>query len=322
MTTASTPAGDPALNPAAHRKALLVLIAGACIIGLSPICVRLAEAMGPQGQPGVGPAAVGFWRLLIALPMMTVLGLLESKRGNEGAFGRPTPMVLITGLLFSADLICWHYGIRYTSVANATVLSNLTPILVTIVAWLVLREAPRPVFLLGMSLAVAGAVGMAVFKADGGGAKASYLGDGLSALTAVWYGGYFLAVREARRTLSTSAIMIWTSLIGAPILLVCALTLHEHLLASTAVGWGALALLAVVHVAGQGSLAWALGRLPTALTAVVVLVQPVVAAALGWVIFGEALTPLQGLAGAVALGGVAVAQLSARPVQPVEAPES
>ena len=36
---------------------------------------------------------------------------------------------------------------------------------------------------------------------------------------------------------------------------------------------------------------------PTALTAVVVLVQPVVAAALGWVIFGEALTPLQGCGG-------------------------
>ena len=68
---------------------------------------------------------------------------------NEGAFGRPTPDGSDHGpAVFAADLICWHYGIRYTSVANATVLSNLTPILVTIVAWLVLREAPRPVFLI------------------------------------------------------------------------------------------------------------------------------------------------------------------------------
>lgn len=307
----------------AHHNALLVLIAGACIIGLSPICVRLAEQTGAGGQAGAGPAAIGFWRLALALPLMTALALFEAKRSRTSAFGRPTPMILLTGLLFAADLICWHYGIRYTSVANATVLSNLTPILVTIVAWLVLKEAPRPIFLVGMSLAVAGAIGMALFKAGAaGGGHASFLGDGLSALTAVWYGGYFLAVREARRTLSTSAIMIWTSLIGAPLLLLSALALHEQILATSAVGWAALALLALVHVGGQGSLAWALGRLPTALTAVVVLVQPVVAAALGWAIFGEALTPLQGLAGLLALSGVALAQLSARPARPAEAPKA
>ena len=311
----------PASESSAHRKALLILIAGACVIGLSPICVRLAESVGPNGQPGVGPAAVGFWRLVIALPIMTALGLMEARRSDSSGFGRPTPMILIAGLFFGADLVCWHYGIRYTSVANATVLSNLTPVLVTIVAWLVLKETPRPVFLIGMTLAVAGAVGMAVFKTGVGGAKPSYLGDGLSVLTAVWYGGYFPAVREARRTLSTGAVMVWTSLIGAPILFVVALLLRETLWATTAMGWGALVLLGIVHVAGQGSVAWALGRLPTALTAVVVLVQPVVAAALGWVIFGEAMAPLQAVAAGVALGGVAVAQLSGRPVQPVEAPE-
>ncbi len=312
----------PAADSKAHRNALLVLIAGACIIGLSPICVRFAESTGAGGQPGVGPAAVGFWRLIIALPIMTALGLMEAKRSPSGAFGWPTPIILVAGLFFAADLICWHYGIRYTSVANATVLSNLTPILVTIVAWLVLKESPRPVFLVGMSMAVAGAIGMAAFKAGVGGARPSYFGDGLSALTAVWYGAYFLAVREARRTLSTSAVMVWTSLIGAPLLLIAALLLRENLWAATAAGWGALVVLGLVHVAGQGTVAWALGRLPTALTAVVVLVQPVVAAALGWVIFGEAIAPIQAVAALVALGGVAVAQLSARPAQPIEAPES
>jgi drug/metabolite transporter (DMT)-like permease len=68
-----------------------------------------------------------------------------------------------------------------------------------------------------------------------------------------------------------------------------------------------------VHVTGQGSIAWALGKLPTALTAVVVLVQPVTAALLGWVIFHEAIGPLQAVGGLMALAGVALAQAAPQP---------
>ena len=73
-----------------------------------------------------------------------------------------------------------------------------------------------------------------------------------------------------------------------------------------------------MHVAGQGSIAWAMGRLPTSTASVVVLVQPVVAAWLGWVLFAEAIGPLQAAGAAVALGGVVLAQWAsrARPVAP------
>jgi hypothetical protein len=68
----------------------------------------------------------------------------------------------------------------------------------------------------------------------------------------------------------------------------------------------------LVHVAGQGGVAWALGRLPAALTAVTVLIQPVVAAGLGWALFAETMTPAQ-LGGAAALlAGVLLAQWSGR----------
>ena len=45
----------------------------------------------------------------------------------------------------------------------------------------------------------------------------------------------------------------------------------------------------------------------------VVLVQPVVAAIAGWLLFAEALGPLQAAGGVVTLAGVALAQWSARP---------
>lgn len=292
-------------DTAGDRRPLLVLLAGACVIGCAPVLVRLAEA------GGAGPSAVGFWRLATALPLLALLG---RTRGGSGP-GRPSRAALVAGALLAVDLAFWHYGLRLTSVADATVLSNLTPILVTGVAWLVFKERPRAVFLLGLTGAVAGAATMAA--AHGGGPARppaqAHLGDLLSALTALWYGGYFIFVREARRTAGASAVMFWSSAAGAPVMLAAALLLREPLLPASPAGWAPLAALAVMHVVGQGAIAWALGRLPAALTAVTVLVQPVVAAALGWALFGEALGPAQAAGAALALGGVALAQSAARP---------
>jgi drug/metabolite transporter (DMT)-like permease len=119
-------------------------------------------------------------------------------------------------------------------------------------------------------------------------------------------------VRSARQSMSAPLLMFWSSLVGAPLLLVMAFVLGDPIWPSSQAGWLVLAALGVMHVAGQGSIAWALGRLPAPLAAVVVLVQPVVAALAGWAAFREPLTGLQALGGAIALAGVVLAQAAAR----------
>ena len=49
----------------------------------------------------------------------------------------------------------------------------------------------------------------------------------------------------------------------------------------------------IVQVAGQGLIITGLGRTPAAVAGVLVLVQPVVAAAISWQLFDEPLTALQ-----------------------------
>ena len=106
--------------------------------------------------------------------------------------------------------------------------------------------------------------------------------------------------------------MTWSSLFGAPLLLAAALGLGEQILPTSTEGWLACAGLGLVHVVGQGAIAWALGRLPAALASVVILAQPVLSAVLGWIIFGEAMAALQIAGAGLALAGVALAQLSPR----------
>ena len=277
---------------------LIALLLGACAIGFAPIFVRLTET---------GPAAGGFWRLALALPMLAPFVF----RKSEPSPRLPSLPLVFAGVFFAADLAFWHYGIGMTSVANATVLANLTPIVVTIVGFLVFKEKVGPIFLAGMALGLVGAWTMA----EGRGAVAPGsnppLGDILSAATALWYAAYFLCVRQARVRFGTMAVMFWSSLVGAIGLAVIMLALGEDILPASLAGWGACLGLAVVHVTGQGAIAWALGRLPTATASVVVLVQPAVAALLGWLIFTEAMTPLQGLGALAALAGVALAQWAA-----------
>jgi drug/metabolite transporter (DMT)-like permease len=114
--------------------------------------------------------------------------------------------------------------------------------------------------------------------------------------------------------------MLWSTLSAIPVLLVAALIMGERLTPATPGGWAACAGLGVLHVTGQGAIAWALGRLPTATASVVVLIQPVVAALLGWALFAEALGPWQALGGAVALTGVVLAQWASRPRTPPPQP--
>ena len=100
---------------------MAVLVLGACVIGLAPILVRLSDA---------GPAATGFWRMLMALPLVSVV----CWRSPAG-FGRPSRATVLAGVAFAFDLSFWHYGIENTSVGKATVLANLTPVVVTVITW-------------------------------------------------------------------------------------------------------------------------------------------------------------------------------------------
>lgn len=283
-----------------HRALpFIALIVGACAIGFAPIFVRMTET---------GPAAAGFWRLFLALPVLALMAL----RDGKGVATPPGRMMLLAGLFFALDLSFWHYGVKLTSVANATVLTNLSPVVVTTVAWFLFRERPARIFIAGLTVALVGA-GIMAGGADATRAINAPLGDVLSLATALWYAFYFIAMRSARQGAGASRAMFWSTAVSTPILLGVALTFGEQIMPGSGAGWLACIGLAVVHIAGQGSIAWALGRLPASTASVVVLAQPVVAAVAGWILFAEILTPLQMLGGVLTLAGVVIAQRA--PVQ-------
>jgi len=271
--------------------ALTALLLGATCIALSPIFVRLAD---------VGPTASAFWRVALAAPVLWPMAAL-TPRGSALAHWR---LFLLAGVAFAGDLAFWHWSISFTSVANSTLLANLASLFVTLAAWLFWRERPSARFLLGLAAALAGVV--LLVRTSLAFSASALLGDAFGVITAVFYAGYILVVKELRdRGAATVQLMAISTSITAVLLFPVALASGEALLPGSAAGWLTLAGLAwISHCAGQGLIAYSLAHLPAAFSSVSLLFQPVMAAIFGWLLLGEALTPLQMLGGVVVLAGI------------------
>jgi drug/metabolite transporter (DMT)-like permease len=277
--------------------ALAALIAGALSIAFAPIFVRISET---------GPVATAFWRLLLSLPLVALWARAETPR-RAGGSGPPRLLLALAGLFFAGDLGLWHLSIAMTSVANSTFLVNLAPIVVGLAAWALFGERLRLPYFVGLALAIVGA-GLLV-RASLGFAAVGVRGDAVALVAAFIYAGYQLTVKQLRETCSTAQIMLGSGIVATSALLVIAVALGERLLPVTGSGWLVLVAVAVIcQLAGQSLITFAMAHLPTALSSISLLVQPVAAALLAWALFGEALGVLQFLGGAAVLAGIGLAR--------------
>ena len=113
------------------------------------------------------------------------------------------------------------------------------------------------------------------------------------------------------RDVNVGAVMFWATLGAAFVALSLALIFHEPFMPQTSHGWLILLGLAiVVQVGGQGLVAYGVGRLPIVASTVLLWMQPLVAAALSWILFGEALGALALLGAVLVLAGIYVVQRS------------
>ncbi len=287
------------------RLALAALLSGAIIIALAPILVRLSD---------VGSTATGFYRLLLAIPLYWVIAIAMPAAGARTtaapaapATARDRAMMCLAGVFLACDLVVWHLSIRMTTVANATLLANVAPVFVVLAGWMIFRIRVTRTYLFGLAAALTGTLALTGASLSIGWTQFS--GDLLGVLTAVFYAAYQMTVGRLRWRFRTVQIMIHAIPAGAAFMLPIALLSGEQLVPAAAAGWLVLvALAAGPQVAGQGLIAWAMAHLPVAFASVSLLLQPVAAAALAWMLFGERMTVLQGLAAAVVLAGIAIAR--------------
>lgn len=296
------PTSTHALQTSSHRsRALPALILGGIAIGFSPVLVRLSE---------LGPISTAFWRIALALLPLFVMSRRANAQGagaGEALSWGERGLAALPGLFLGAELATWHLSLHMTSVANATLLINMTPIPVALLGWLIFRTPISRTFVIGLVLSIAGVI---VLK---GGAEAvgskNLAGDGVALLGSVLYAGYFLSLGRVRNRFSTLTVMRWSTLAAGLGVLPFALALEPRFVPFTLAGWAVvLALAWVCHFGGQSFITFALAWLPPSFSSLTLLIQPVVAALLAWWFLNEPLTALQALGGVIVLAGILVAR--------------
>lgn len=284
----------------AQRTAFSTLLGGAICIGFAPVLVRLSD---------VGPSATAFFRLLFALPFLWAWMWIDQSKSavtTRPATAKDFLLLAVAGLFFTGDLALWHWSLQFTSVATSTLLTNFAPLFVTVGATIFLAEKITRRFVLGMLVAFGGA-GLLVserieFR------QHQLLGDALAMLTAVFYAGYMLSVKGLRARFSTPTIMAWSGLVSCISLLGVALLKKETVIPPNIEAWLVVIALALIsHLGGQTLITYALGHLPASFSSVTLLLQPLVAALLAWVLLKERLTLWQWTGGVIILCGIFLA---------------
>jgi drug/metabolite transporter (DMT)-like permease len=129
----------------------------------------------------------------------------------------------------------------------------------------------------------------------------------------MFFASYLLAVTRARAYLSTARIMAWSTSITALCILPVALATNEVFFAQSLHGWLVLIALALLaQVVGQSLIAYALAHLPATFSSVGLLLEPVVAALLAWLLLHETMSVLQLIGAAAVLAGIFLAHRGAR----------
>lgn len=277
----------------------MVFMGGVCI-GLAPIGLRL-------GLDDLGPQAIAFWRYTFALPILFLLVVCVERRLPA----KPNKFVILAATCFALDIGLWHWALTITTVANSTFIVNLGNVCVGLTAWVFLKEKPTPIWFLAILIAMVGAGALTL----GGGldGKADIRGDLLALGAAVLVSFYIVASKVARRSLGGLDTIFWLTAVEILVGALLVLAFRERFLPDSLNGFIVPLFLALsVQVAGQGLIITGLGHTPAAVAGVLVLVQPVVAAAISWRLFDEPLAPIQAGGGFLILLGILISQRGAR----------
>jgi drug/metabolite transporter (DMT)-like permease len=252
------------------------------------------------------------------LPFFLVWMLRDAHFGKSGTGSDPgflprdrraMLLAMLAGVALAADLIAWHWCLQMTTVVTATLLGNTTPIWVALAGFLFLHERFRPLFLIGLALAMIGTWGLIA-----GGDKPVDINDayvlGLGLFTGIAYALYFRFASAARlRGFSTAQVMFWSALAATVILLPVALATEDNVVPQNLYAWAVVCGLAFLsQVLGQSSINWAMGHLSAAFSSLTLLMNPFFSAVFAWPILGEVLTPLQIVAGFAIMAGILVAR--------------
>ncbi len=261
--------------------------------GIGPLFVK---AIGLSG------ITVATYRLWLAIPVMLIILRIGG--------GRLTwPIVRVAapaGALFAADIGLGFSSFQYTSIANATLIGALAPVLILVVAGPMFGDRIRRIDFVWFALALGGTTLVVVAGKNSGGD--SLLGDALAAASLLAWTAYFLYVKRSRVDgVPAFAFMTGVIACGAVALTPYALFAADPITALHGTDWiWLVSLILGPGALGHGLMTWATRYINVNVTSLMTLAGPVVSTvgAVWW--FDQTISIGQFAGGVLVLASIAM----------------
>lgn len=287
----------------------IATIAALCVALLSIASAAIFIKFSEQEISPYATAFNRFWITTVILGLWS--GVIAVRRRQENSETPPSSpytgaiigQLFLVGFFLAADLILWAWSLTQTSVANATLLANLTPVFSCLGGWLFCRRRFDQQFLLGMAIAIAAifAIGLNDSQIAGG----KFVGDIAALIAAVSFSVYLSVLERLQIQLGVTRIVLWSSAIATLVCLPIVLIDGGQVLPTSWQGWlTVISLAGVCQILGQGMLVHSLNQLSSEFVALFLLLEPVLAGVGAWALFSEQLSLLNLVAFAIALVGV------------------
>ena len=220
------------------------------------------------------------------------------------------------GLAAGTSVLFFFWGLERVPMAKSVALTFLAPLIALYLAAVFLGETIRRAVIAGSLVAVVGALVIALGEIRADASADSVAGTIAIVVASVLYAGSLILLRRQAQAADPLEVTLFTSLVIGTVLLVGAPWFSGW---PAAPQWPAIGLSAVLGTISSICLAWAYGRAEAQVLAPVEYTGFIWSAILGYLVFGEHVSPFT-LAGALLIvGGCIVAVRRGMPVAMSEA---
>ena len=283
----------------------------ACFLGV------VAWSCGPLMVRGITApvAAFTFARLVVSVPVMNGSAAVAGHRLTWSVFRNS----FVPGIFFFLSMATGFASFQHTSIANATLISSMQPVLMLLVAPRLFGEKPTTVRVL-LSIVAMGGVSMVVLGAASGG-DASLDGDLFAVANLLTWSTYFDFAKQARdQGVHPSAFLAGTfttaAILGVPWVLIAWPDFG-------AIGGKDMLLIAgqvfISGLLGHTIMTWCARFLDITLVSLINLLSPAISMAGAWLIYGQSMRSVQVLGATIMMVSIAfVVATRARPLVPAD----
>jgi drug/metabolite transporter (DMT)-like permease len=281
-----------------------VLLMGLLAMSFAAIFIRLSRNASLSSDATFG-VVIAAGRILVAALLATPFGIQtmiqERKTLEPRVFQKAVWLSIFAGIALAGHFTFWIVSLGLTSIAGSTAIVTSNPLWLSLYAWLVLKQKPSQMVIVGLLVAFAGGVLIGIGDATSTAAfQNPLLGDGLALLGAFAGAAYYLLGRNSQHlglSLRTYAGIAYgtAAVVLAPMPFLFGLQAFQYPLETY---FWILLLGLIPQLIGHTSVNWAVKYLNPTVVASVVLLEPIGSAVGAIFLFKE----IPGLA--IVLGGL------------------